>query len=177
MSKINLMTNLSRALAVCALLFAGQAFAQGTSANLSVQATVPPVCVIDQPGTDDILQFDLSTLDVATGPFDQQANIAWRCTLNTPVSIQISDGVSGDETARTMQVGGNTLAYNLYTDNTYGTIWDDGTGGAGTSDVTDTGQGMNTLVTTQIFGRVELLDAQTAPPGDYVDTVLISVVF
>lgn len=155
-----------------ALFSAVQANAQSNS-NLTVTATVPSVCVIDVASTDTTLAFDLSGLAAAATDFTQTANVGWRCSLNTALTLSINGGGSGDPAARVMAGPGLGLAYNLFTDNTFGTIWGDGTGGTAT--VADTGLGMNTVGSSTIFGRVLLADAQNAAVGNYTDTVVVTL--
>jgi spore coat protein U-like protein len=177
MDNVNIKQKLLGAIALLALVSTTESFAQGTTQNLNVTATVPSVCIIDVPTSATQLAFDLSGLATATGSFDQTATLAWRCSDSTALTIELSDGLSNDEAAREMQNGADSLAYNLYTDNTYGTIWDDGTGGAGTGTVTETGQGMNSVGTSDVFGRVPLVAAQNAPVGVYNDNVTVTLTF
>ena len=46
--------------------------------------------------------------------------------LLIPFNIALSPGSSGSYSGRRLRSGGNTLAYNLYTDATYTTVWGDG---------------------------------------------------
>jgi len=177
MKNINFKQKLLGAVALLALVSTTESYAQGTTQNLNVQATVPSACIIDVPTSETQLLFDLSGLATAVGPFDQTATLVWRCSVNTSLLIELSDGVSGDALVREMQDGGNSLAYNLYTEATHTIIWDDGLGGAGTSDVLEIGLGMNLVGTSVVFGRVTLLAAQDAPIGTYNDNVTVTLTF
>ncbi len=177
MKTLNFKQKLLGAVALLALVSTTESFAQGTTQNLNVRATVPSVCIIDLPSSETQLLFDLSGLATATGPFDETATLVWRCSDNTALLIEISDGLGVSELLREMQNGGDSLAYNLYTDPGYTTIWDDGTGGAGTSDVAEIGLGMNVVGTSVVYGRVTLLAAQDAPIGTYNDNVTVTLTF
>ena len=72
-----------------------------------------------------------------------------------------------------MDSAGNSLVYNLYTDNTYGTVWGDGLGGTATVGIAGTGIG--NIGTTTVFGRIPLAAAQAAITGVYTDTVLVTI--
>ncbi len=178
MKYLNFKQKLLGAVALLALVSTTESFAQGTTQNLNVTAEVPSVCIIDVPTSAIVLAFDLSGLATAGGPFDSSVLIAWRCSVNTPLTVEISDGTSSNALARTMLTGGgDPLAYNLYTDIARSTIWDEGSGAAGTGVVTDSGRGMNVPWTSEVFGRVTLLAAQSALPGIYSDDVTVTLVF
>ena len=158
-------------IAAVGFAFSGTANAQ-TTQNIEVSATVPTVCVVDI-GTETVMDF--GTLAVAGGgPFDAATTLAWRCTSGSASTISIGPGISGDQLARTMVSGGNTLAYNLYIDATFGTIWGDGV--APTATVGITPLGMGTAGNTVVNGRVLLADALAAPVGTYTDNVLVTII-
>lgn len=174
MSKTHLKQKLLGMLALAAMFGATEASAQATQ-NLNIQAVVPPVCVIDIATSDAQLLFDLSAIDSAPATFDGLATIAWRCTTGTAVVIDISTGISGDSNGRFMEdASGNQIAYNLYTDNTFGTIWDDGTNG---STVAETGLGMGTVGNTDVNGRILYGAVENAPTGTYNDDVTVTLTF
>ena len=177
MKTLNFKQKLLGAVALLALVSTTESYAQGTSQNLDVTAEVPSLCIIDVPTSATVLDFDLSGLATATLPFENSVSIAWRCSLNTLLTIEISAGVSGNALLREMRDGGNSLAYNLYTDATYALIWDDGSGVGGTGVVTGTGGGMNSIGSSDVFGRVLLAAAQDAPVGLYSDTVTVTLEF
>ncbi len=63
--------------------------------------------------------------------------------------------------------GGNSLTYNLYTSNTYGTVW----GTAVANLVSGTGNGAAQALT--VYGQI--LSGQFSAPGSYSDTVTATV--
>jgi spore coat protein U-like protein len=73
-----------------------------------------------------------------------------------------------------MASGANTLQYNLYTDNTYATVFGDGTGTSKTA--TGTGAGVATANTLTVYGQLPDSAAnQAAVPAAYTDTILVTV--
>jgi spore coat protein U-like protein len=90
--------------------------------------------------------------------------------------ISLSAGSSGSVAARTMQNGASAMAYQIYSDPTYSTIWGDGTGGSQT--VSD-GYLLNLLTPVvrnyTAYGRIPAL--QNLAPGAYQDTITILVTY
>lgn len=90
--------------------------------------------------------------------------------------ITLSPGTSGNQLARTMSSGGNTLSYNLYTNNTRTTVWGDGSGGTGTR----SNSYLLTLILPRtdhfaVYGRIP--GGQNAHIGSYSDTIVATVIF
>ena len=156
---------------VLAMLAMSNVNAQSTQ-DLDITAEVPEVCIIDVPGTDVLMDFGV--LDVLPAVnFTQPADFSWRCSLGTAITIAIDAGLTGTVDNRIMAGPGPGLAYNLYTDTTYGTVWGDGT--ASTVIVTETGLGMATAGTSTIEGRILIGVAEAAGVGIYNDTVTITM--
>jgi len=158
-------------IAVIAFAFSGTANAQATQ-NIDVTAFVPNVCVFDA-SSESTMVFDLSGVSTATLPFDATTTLAWRCSTGYNPEVSIGPGSSGDQENRALLFGAIPLDYNLYTDNTFGTIWGDG--GGTTSTVTLAGAGMLTVGNTIVYGRIPLAAAQAAVSGTYTDTVLVTI--
>jgi spore coat protein U-like protein len=159
-------------IAAIGFAFSGTANAQNTQ-NIDVTAFVPNVCLVDVATTETTMTFDLSGVATATLPFDATTTLAWRCSTGFNTAITIGPGGSGDQENRALLFGAIPLAYNLYTDVTFGTIWGDGTGT--TSTVPVVGTGMASLGNTTVFGRIPLAAAQAAVTGIYTDTVLVTI--
>lgn len=159
------------AIAVLGFAFSGTANAQNTQ-NINVTAFVPNVCIVDVTSQNTML-FDLSGVSTATLPFDATTTLAWRCSAGYNTAISIGPGGSGDQLNRVLLFGALPLAYNLFTDSSFGTIWGDGTGSTGTVPVA--GTGMANVGTTTVFGRIPLAAAQAAATGTYIDTVLVTI--
>ncbi len=158
--------------AVAGFAFSGDADAQATQ-NISVSATVPNFCIFD--GTSETaMAFDLSGVATASADFAATTTLRWRCSNGFNTSIELDGGTTtGNPDARAMTNGTDTLAYNLFTDNTYAQIWGDDTGAS--ARVSITGVGMGTVTDSVVYGRVLLADGQAAEPGSYTDTVLVTI--
>jgi spore coat protein U domain-containing protein, fimbrial subunit CupE1/2/3/6 len=159
-------------IAAAAFAFSGTANAQNTQ-NIDVTAYVPNVCIVDVATTQTTMTFDLSGVATATLPFDATTTLAWRCSAGFNTAISIGPGASGDQENRALYLGALSLPYNLYTDNTFGTIWGDGSGTTATVPIA--GTGMANVGTTTVFGRIPLAAAQAATTGIYTDTVLVTL--
>jgi len=159
-------------IAAIGFAFSGTATAQNTQ-NIDVTAFVPNVCIVDVATTETTMTFDLSGVATATLPFDATTTLAWRCSTGFNTAITIGPGGSADQENRALLFGAIPLAYNLFTDNTFGTIWGDGTGL--TSTVAVVGTGMANVGNTTVFGRIPLAAAQAAITGIYTDTVLVTI--
>jgi spore coat protein U-like protein len=159
-------------IAAVGFAFSGTANAQ-TTQNINVTAFVPNVCIIDVATSETTMVFDLSGVSTATLPFDATTTLAWRCSTGYNPSITIGPGGSGDQNNRVLLFGAIPLIYNLFTDNTYGTVWGDGTGTTGTVGIV--GTGMTNVGNTVVYGRIPLAAAQAAVTGTYTDTVLVTI--
>ena len=160
-------------IAAVGFAFSGTANAQAVTQNIDVTAFVPNVCIVDVATTETTMVFDLSGVSTATLPFDATTTLAWRCSVGFAPAVSIGPGGSGDQLNRVLLFGAIPLAYNLYTDATFGTIWGDGLGG--TSTVPFVGLGMAIVGNTVVNGRIPLAAAQAAITGTYIDTVLVTI--
>ena len=152
------------------LAFAGAAQAATKTASFTVSATVGKNCTI-------------SAANLALGEFvgdnnlTAQSDITVRCTNGTAVSIALDDGVTGTYAGRRMVgPGGNSLVYNLYTDNTYAAVWGDDTG---TTDVVGgSGTGMANALTRTVYDRLLAADNVGAvEAGAYSDTIVATITY
>jgi spore coat protein U-like protein len=106
----------------------------------------------------------------------QTSTISVKCTKNTPYTVLLNGGqtTGGTVAQRLMASGANTLQYNLYTDNTYATVFGDGTGTSKTA--TGTGAGVATANTLTVYGQLpDSATNQAAVPAAYTDTILVTV--
>jgi spore coat protein U-like protein len=154
------------------LAFAGAAQSATKTASFTVNASVGKNCVITAG--------DISFVDPFVGDNDltAAADIDVRCTAGTGYSIALSAGSSGDYTGREMVRGADVLVYNLYTDDTYGTVWGDGSGA--TDVVSDVGEGMalaNSIPHT-VYAQLLAADNDGAiPAGAYADTIVATITY
>jgi spore coat protein U-like protein len=148
----------------------GEAKAQTTVTDtFGVQITIENFCEITNPtvldfGTNQLLNANID----ATTTFDVQ------CTNNLPYDVGLDLG--SNPTGVTRRMIDTTLtpdeyvSYELYTSNTYATVWGDT---VGTDTVAATGNGA--VQTHTVYGRVP---PQTTPSADtYTDTVTIEVTY
>jgi spore coat protein U-like protein len=113
---------------------------------------------------------------------DSTGNIRVSCSGGAGVAIvyaiAFSAGASNNAAARTMVSGTAKLAYNLYTSNTYATIWGDGTGsgvvvnGGVLLDVL----GSSTPQDYTVYGRVPGPQSSVAP-GAYSDSLVVTLTY
>ncbi len=93
-------------------------------------------------------------------------------------SIALSTGHSGTYTPRHMDNAGNPLNYNLYTSDTYTTIWGDGSGSTSvvTGAITLSLLLPSTYVDHTVYGRIP--GSQTSVVvGNYSDTITVTVTY
>ncbi len=163
------MTRLLGALAATgAIAVAVPANAVTTGANLGVSASVGSNCSL----TTTPVAF--GTIDVTGGNADATGGIDVVCTNGTAwaASADAGTGATATLALRQMTAGTDLLNYVLYTDAGRTTVWGDGVGGS-TALISDTGTGTEQLKT--IYARVP--SGQTAPAGDYADTVAVTVTY
>lgn len=160
----------SRLILVASALFApAAASAEQINTTLTVEADVVAHCTVSAGSIDFPDVNPLSGANVnGSGTFSVS------CTNGTgwTAAAGIGSGSGASYTARKMTFGANTLNYNLYTSNTYGTVWGDGS--ASTAMLSGTGTGA--AQSTTVYGRVPL-GQNTARPGGYSDSVSITITY
>ena len=98
--------------------------------------------------------------------------------LLIPFNIAISAGASTSYANRQMKSGAKALAYNLYTDASYTTVWGDGSSATQliSSGVTLDALGLAPPQTFYIYGRIPGRQV-TAVPGVYADTISVTLTY
>lgn len=131
----------------------------------TASATVPASCVITLAND---LAFG-SVPGLITSNNDQSTSFDFTCTGRTAWGIGLDNGLNSSGSTRRMRQGttANYVQYELYTDSGRSTRWDT------SSVVTGTGSGNSQTLT--IYGRVP--SGQSAPAGNYSDTVTITVTY
>ena len=107
-----------------------------------------------------------------------QTTVNVNCTKTTAYTVALNAGTTAGGTIaqRLMAGGGNTLQYNLYTTNTYTTLFGDGTSGSVTE--AGTGSGVNVANALTVFGQLpDNATNQAAVPGAYTDTITVTVTY
>lgn len=102
-------------------------------------------------------------------PVSSTGRITVSCNRTSSYTITASTGNSGNFLLRQMSFGSYRLAYNLYINNTYSTVW--GNGNTGTAAI------VNTAVsgTHTIFGQLPA--RQNVASGTYSDTLIVILSF
>jgi spore coat protein U-like protein len=151
------------------VMAAGGAQAATVGTTFAVTATVQALCNVSAAA----LAFPAYT--PLAGNQVGSTNIAVKCTKSTPFTVLLDKGANGTIAQRLMLLSaGNTLQYNLYTTNTYATIFGDGTSGSST--VLGAGVGLSTAVLVPVYGQLPDSAAnQLAIPGNYTDTINVTV--
>jgi spore coat protein U-like protein len=114
-----------------------------------------------------------SPLGAAPVKISTTVTVTCRATLALLISYRIllSAGNSGNAQNRWMASGANRLHYNLYTDPTYSTVWDNTNGVTGT--ILLTLLLLNGSDTKTIYGNIPA--QQAVPAGTYTDALVITV--
>jgi spore coat protein U-like protein len=146
--------------------FVGSAHAATADAELGVNLTVTAECVVSNSA------IDFGSGSLVTNDITQGTDLSIRCTNGTEYFVTLGTGLNANSGARRMQAGstGNYVNYELYTDSAYTTPWSSTATSAGTGAPSATADG--TAQSMAVYGRVP---AQAAAPGDYTDTVAITV--
>ncbi len=95
-------------------------------------------------------------------------------TLSSTYTVQLNPGLTAGSTfaQRLMANGAATLKYNIYTNNTYSTVWGNGSSGTGVI----TSPNLSLIQNYTAYGRIPANQTQ-APAGNYQDTITVSVVY
>ena len=107
-----------------------------------------------------------------TQPLDSTGTVTVECTKGVAPTVELDLGQNPDGTTRRMVGGPEFLMYELFSDPGHSNIW--GTGNQGVVLPASPGIGGSPTQET-IYGRVA--DGQNAAPGDYNDTVNVTVIF
>ena len=154
-------------LASTALLVASPAFAVDTGSDhgdIAVTLHINEECLL---ATDGLLDFDETGIVDANVYATSELTI--ECTKHSAYEIGLSNGANAVGSQRKLKLAGetDTLNYQLYTDNTYGTVWGSSSNTVGSEDATGEDE------THTIYGRIDT--HQNAPAGDYTDTVTATI--
>lgn len=161
--------------AIAATVFAaGAADAGSTTTTFAVNATVNATC----SATATTLAFPAYTPGL--GPVAGTSTITLTCTNGAQPTVALNVGTTtGDNyLQRVMANGTNTLQYNLFTTNGYGTVWGDGTNGSKTLQVSAPSAGLSTPQTLTVYGQLPDSSAnKNAVPGSYSDLITATVTY
>lgn len=142
-----------------------EAYTNTNTASMTVTATVSSYCSVSANNMSFGTYSPSSTTALTT-----TAALAVTCTNTTPYSVGLSAGSSNSTTQRTMlAAGGSTLNYNLYTSNSYGTVW----GNTSANWVTPSGGGTGVAQSLTVYGSIP--GGQNVTPGSYTDTITATI--
>lgn len=159
-------STVAAALAVAFAAVSSAAVAAET-ANMNVTATVVASCTIAVSADLAFGNYDPIVTNKAA-PLDVLGGIDTTCSNGSAPVITLSLGNNAAGAVRNMSDGTNDLSYEIYTENTHTTVWDDTTGLA-------LAAGTGLLVTTPVYGRIA--EDQNVPVGAYSDVVVATVTF
>jgi spore coat protein U domain-containing protein, fimbrial subunit CupE1/2/3/6 len=153
-------------------MLAGVANSATTTTNFNVTETVLASC----SATATTLAFN--AYSPGGGAIANNGIISVKCTKNTPYTISLNKGTTagGSVAQRLMAFGANTLQYNLFTTAAVNVVFGDGSGTSQTE--AGTGAGVATANAVTVFGQVPDSAAnQAAVPGNYTDTITVTVIY
>jgi len=145
-------------------IMVGGAAAATVTANMNVKITITNACTITTP-TD----MDFGTRGVLNADFDTTSTFSVTCSNGHAYTVGMNGGVSTNVSARTMVLGGEDVAYQIYRDAGHSQIWGD------TAGQTAAGTGNGAAQSFTAYGRVPSQDTPTA--GNYTDTVVVTVTY
>lgn len=135
--------------------------------------TVPTFCQFNS--TQEVNFGSIRDIGTLKNNVDANGAVMTTCNAGTPYSIYLDNGNYKSE--RRMSSGSNYLPYQLYKESARTNIWNTagGTGAInGSGGVSLTGTGSQQ--TTSVFGRIAQ-GTILPPPGNYTDTVIVSVTY
>jgi len=152
------------------LALAGAAQAATKTSSFTVSASVGKNCII---GAGNLALGEF----VGDNNLTAESDITVRCTAGTSFTIALDDGATGAYAGRRMVgPGGDFLVYNLYTANTYGAVWGDGTSSTATVPGVGAGMGSANELTRTVYGRLLAVDNEgPVGAGDYSDTIVATI--
>jgi spore coat protein U-like protein len=131
-----------------------------------VSATVPASCIINS--SSGIVFGNYSSSQIAAS-----GTISVTCSNTIGWTLELNQGSSsgGTISSRLLSYGVNSLAYNLYRDPSYTTVFGDYTSGSAGWFTNGTGS----LQTVTVYGKIN--GQQYPTPGIYSDTVTVSLLY
>jgi spore coat protein U-like protein len=152
----------------------GAAVAATKTSSFVVAASVPKNCLVSSTN----MNFGVYT--PAAGDLTASSTVTVRCTSGTTFDVALSAGQEASFAPRKLQDAGlNELEYNLYTSNTYATVWGDGTGATVKQNGVGAGMGVPQAVAMTVYGRLPDNAANQLSPesASYADTITVTVTY
>ena len=101
---------------------------------------------------------------------DSVGTLTVNCSVETPYTLKLDTGNSGNFSQRKMLKVADYLAYNIYSDAARTLVWGDGTGGS----VTKSGQ-TGAIEQHTLYGRIPA--KQNVSVGNYTDIITVTITF
>lgn len=150
------------------------------SGNTTITANyvVPSLCQLDSTSNVDF--GNINDIGSTSRDYTAQGAVNTTCNNGTPYSIYLGDGnnrIAGG--FRRMTNGSSQyIPYQLYQNSTYSTVWDT-TGGVtavgGSGGVSKTGSG--SAQSTNVYGKIPQGTTISTTPGNYSDSVVVTVTY
>jgi len=148
------------------------------SATMTANYVVPSLCQLDSTSNVDF--GNINDIGKTTRDYTAQGAVNTTCNNGMLYSLYLGDGnnrVAGG--FRQMTNGSSQyIPYQLYQDSTYSTVWDT-TGGVaavgGSGGVSKTGSG--SAQSTNVYGKIPQGTAISTTPGNYSDTIVVTVTY
>lgn len=145
---------------------------------LTANFVVPSLCQLNSTSNVDF--GNINDIGVTKRDYITQGAVNTTCNYGTPYSIYLGDGnnrISGG--FRRMSNGNNGfIPYQLYKDSSYSTVWD-ATGGVtnvgGAGGVSKTGT--SSAQSTPVYGKIPQGTSISSTPGNYSDSVVVTVTY
>ncbi len=150
------------------------------SGNTTIIANyvVPSLCQLDSTSNVDF--GNINDISTTSRDYTAQGAVNTTCNYGTPYSIYLGDGnnrIAGGF-RRMANASSQYIPYQLYQNSTYSTVWDT-TGGVitvgGAGGVSKTGSG--TAQSTNVYGKIPQGTTISAIPGNYSDTIVVTVTY
>ncbi len=175
------MRNFIACLSAGALLAsAGAAQAATATTTFQVSATVLKNCTVAATN------LGFGNYTPGGGTLTSTSTVSVLCTNGTTFTVALNGGTTtGGTIAQRLMAetgGAGTLQYNLYTTNTYATVWGDGTGSSKTQAGTGTGMAAADAQVLTVYGQLpDNATNQAAPVVGastlYTDTITVTVTY
>jgi spore coat protein U-like protein len=142
-----------------------------TTAIFNVTAQVNATCAIDLASA---LTFPAYAPN--QGAQVSTSTISVRCTNTTPfnIGLNVGTGPGATESNRIMSSGTHTLTYSLYQNSGHSIVWGN-TVGTNTAAGTGAGMASGNAITKTVYGQIP--SQPNTVPGNYADTVTVTVTY
>ncbi|NUF34898.1 spore coat U domain-containing protein [Acinetobacter oleivorans] len=148
------------------------------SATMTANYVVPSLCQLDSTSNVDF--GNINDIGKTTRDYTAQGAVNTTCNNGMLYSLYLGDGNNRIAGGFRQMTNGSSqyIPYQLYQDSTYSTVWDT-TGGVaavgGSGGVFKTGSG--TAQSTNVYGKIPQGTAISTTPGNYSDTIVVTVTY